>query len=418
MNHLPIPSDEFSWSEWTPLLPTEDLDCIPEEPGVVRVSHTKVSGIHYVGHAEKDLRRRVRRLGYEMRKDEMPYRDPHTAAPCLWAMKNEVGGRFFVSWTGEVPKSKVRGVKDAYITLYRIINSQSPTANFGRMYSGYSKSSGSDVGTQGKKGEAPERKQPVKPPILSLENRAGVTDNNWLGINWSSPTKFRSKRLGGLSYSYPSQPGIFRIWKKDESQLEAVGTTHDLSARIPSLVSRDGSNRLISFKEWGFENESERREIESILVGAHYLATSINPSVIHDEAEELLTLIEKGETEKVEFKRQIPSQADKIVKDILAIANTSGGKLLLGVADEGEIHGVNDEQAVRERIWDLVEGNTFRRIPIKINTVSTEEGDVVVIEIPEAEEHPYSFDGTFYRRSGPQRTSVSGSELSEWFSGK
>ncbi|MBF0363632.1 MAG: ATP-binding protein [Oligoflexia bacterium] len=52
--------------------------------------------------------------------------------------------------------------------------------------------------------------------------------------------------------------------------------------------------------------------------------------------EELLLLIKEGEGLTVECKEKYTS---KIVQDIVAFSNSKGGKILLGVSDDGKIKG-------------------------------------------------------------------------------
>jgi predicted HTH transcriptional regulator len=51
---------------------------------------------------------------------------------------------------------------------------------------------------------------------------------------------------------------------------------------------------------------------------------------------DLLLLIKEGEGLTVEFKEKYTS---KIVQDIVDFANSRGGKILLGVSDDGKIKG-------------------------------------------------------------------------------
>ena len=41
-----------------------------------------------------------------------------------------------------------------------------------------------------------------------------------------------------------------------------------------------------------------------------------------------------GEGKNIEFKRQIPKNHEKFLKDIIAFSNSSGGKIILGIEDE------------------------------------------------------------------------------------
>ena len=54
---------------------------------------------------------------------------------------------------------------------------------------------------------------------------------------------------------------------------------------------------------------------------------------------DLKYLVQQGESVKLEFKKKA-NHPDKIVKEIVAFANTQGGHLLIGVDDSGELSGV------------------------------------------------------------------------------
>ena len=41
-----------------------------------------------------------------------------------------------------------------------------------------------------------------------------------------------------------------------------------------------------------------------------------------------------GEDKNIEFKREIPGNHEKFLKDIIAFSNTSGGKVIVGIEDE------------------------------------------------------------------------------------
>ena len=56
-------------------------------------------------------------------------------------------------------------------------------------------------------------------------------------------------------------------------------------------------------------------------------------------------LIAEGEHEHQDFKYQI-SDAKKIARSISAFANNSGGRLLIGVKDNGKIVGVSSDEEI------------------------------------------------------------------------
>lgn len=54
---------------------------------------------------------------------------------------------------------------------------------------------------------------------------------------------------------------------------------------------------------------------------------------------DLRKLVSQGESASLEFKRKV-AHPEKIVRELVAFANTNGGQLLIGVSDNGEIPGV------------------------------------------------------------------------------
>lgn len=61
-------------------------------------------------------------------------------------------------------------------------------------------------------------------------------------------------------------------------------------------------------------------------------------------------LIQQGEGTTLEFKESLSSSFSR---ELVAMANTVGGKLLLGVRDDGTVIGVNDSNTLRARVQDI-----------------------------------------------------------------
>lgn len=59
----------------------------------------------------------------------------------------------------------------------------------------------------------------------------------------------------------------------------------------------------------------------------------------------LQTLIAQGEHHQQDFKYKI-SDAPKLARSVSAFANTDGGRLLIGIRDDGSIHGVRSEEEI------------------------------------------------------------------------
>jgi hypothetical protein len=131
-------------SEWTPL-DADSFSDVPKEPGLYRIRHNneEYERLEYIGESA-DTRRRIQSLARGVYADKMPYRDPHTAAPCLWAVRDDVGSALEVSHTTP-PKAEDeqhrKGIEATLLALRRRETSRSPTANFGRIIDGYKQSS-------------------------------------------------------------------------------------------------------------------------------------------------------------------------------------------------------------------------------------------------------------------------------------
>ena len=134
----------LDWSEWKPLDADTFAD-VPKEPGLYRIHHRTEDQNHLECIGESgDTRRRIQSLDRGAYAEGMLYRDPHTAAPYLWAIRDDVGSALEISYTTP-PKAEDeqhrKGIEAALIALYRRETSRSPTVNFGRIIDGYKQSS-------------------------------------------------------------------------------------------------------------------------------------------------------------------------------------------------------------------------------------------------------------------------------------
>lgn len=105
---------------------------------------------------------------------------------------------------------------------------------------------------------------------------------------------------------------------------------------------------------------------------------------------DLYALIREGEHSEQDFKYRI-SDVRKIARTLSAFANTTGGRLLVGVRDNGSIAGVKDE----DDIYMLESASeVFLKPALKLEVWAHEiEGkNVWEIEITEGKEKPYQVD--------------------------
>ncbi|MFN9519061.1 MAG: helix-turn-helix domain-containing protein [Bacteroidota bacterium] len=101
----------------------------------------------------------------------------------------------------------------------------------------------------------------------------------------------------------------------------------------------------------------------------------------------VLQHIAKGESETLDFKKTI-SSASKIAKTLVAFANHKGGRLLVGVNDNGIISGVKSED--EKYMLDLA-ASFYCKPEINLEMTEWELGDKTILEatVPEGNAKPY-----------------------------
>ncbi len=105
--------------------------------------------------------------------------------------------------------------------------------------------------------------------------------------------------------------------------------------------------------------------------------------------QEVKSLAAKGEGLRIEFKKKA-TFPEKILRELIAFANTSGGDLLIGVDDDGTISGQRYieeevfvmEKAIRELILPALDYELFT---LKIN----EKKGVAVFKVPMSPNRPH-----------------------------
>jgi predicted HTH transcriptional regulator len=99
-------------------------------------------------------------------------------------------------------------------------------------------------------------------------------------------------------------------------------------------------------------------------------------------------LIFDGEGVTLDFKKTITS-FEKIAKTLVAFANNKGGRLLVGVADDGTINGVKSEE--EEKYMLTKAAHLFCKPPLEpvYEEVCIDDKVVLVAEIKESDSKPH-----------------------------
>ena len=280
---VPDVSSLMQWSHWHPLKGSGRNAAVPITPGIYRTRVAETGEVIYIGQTGRSLRGRLGMLT-TCYGAEMPYRDPHTAAATLWALRDRDGVDFEVS-TAAVESTKVErlALETVAITTHRVEHGSSPVANFGGGIVGYRLSSANNAALVAavkrfRGGRDPLATATESVPVPGPLDRE-VTAGDWLGLMWSPWSQFTAAAA-------VSELGLYRIRRHGEENLVYVG-----QGRIGDRVRADFAKRARAGHRqaphfsgslgvsWVVLNAAKRAllELENDAIASHRLVRGIAP---------------------------------------------------------------------------------------------------------------------------------------------
>ena len=118
-------------------------------------------------------------------------------------------------------------------------------------------------------------------------------------------------------------------------------------------------------------------------------------------------LIQQGEGTTLEFKENL---SGSFAREVVALANTTGGRILLGVRDNGTVAGIRDSNALRARIQDVAR-NCDPPAKVLVEPV----GEVIVVHVRESDAKPVQCSDDFFWRQGSATQKLSRAEIRDFF---
>ena len=124
----------------------------------------------------------------------------------------------------------------------------------------------------------------------------------------------------------------------------------------------------------------------------------------------LLAQIQQGESKTLELKAALP-QRDQIAKTVVAFANTSGGKLVIGVDDDRQVVGLGEGDVLdlQDRVASIVFDRCYPAILPEIYSANVQGKLVLVVEVFRGNLLPYYLksvgknEGTYLRVGATNR---------------
>ena len=102
------------------------------------------------------------------------------------------------------------------------------------------------------------------------------------------------------------------------------------------------------------------------------------------------------EGKTLELKRDL-SSPDGPLRTLVAFANSAGGRLVVGVADDGTVVGVDDPLAEEERIANLIDDRISPQLVPAIDLVTLRGKTVLIVDVPLSTRRPH-----YITRQGPE----------------
>ncbi len=122
---------------------------------------------------------------------------------------------------------------------------------------------------------------------------------------------------------------------------------------------------------------------------------------------ELDTIIQSLEGYKIEFKRNANSD---LAKELVAFANSSGGRVFIGIEDNGTIAGVNVNNELLSKVQSMA-SDCDPFVDVELEALN----NILIVQVPEGKNKPYRCTNGFYIRNGPNSEKLSTEEIGQFF---
>jgi len=123
--------------------------------------------------------------------------------------------------------------------------------------------------------------------------------------------------------------------------------------------------------------------------------------------QELNTIIQSGEGYKIEFKRSVNSD---LSKELVAFANSSGGRIFIGIDDNGSVPGVAVDNALKSKV-EMMARDCDPSIAISLEVSQ----NILIVHVAEGANKPYRCTNGFYIRNGASSVKLSTEKIRDFF---
>jgi len=125
---------------------------------------------------------------------------------------------------------------------------------------------------------------------------------------------------------------------------------------------------------------------------------------------QLKDLIGQKESEQLEFKEVVSKES--IAKTLCSFLNTKGGRVIIGIDNEGEIKGLINASSYKLELEKYLVETIVPDAPIDISIEKVDDVELLIIKVWEGSKQPYIYDGTIYYRKDDTTIRATSQEIS------
>jgi len=270
--------ETLKWSDWTPLdTPHKVFKQITTEPGVYRVRAVGLDILVYIGQTGRNLRERLNDLRRSIYGSVMPYNDPHTASPNLWAWYQEEKYKYECSVANvNLSKSNRQALEDMMLWKHRVETGKSTLCNYGRFHPRYIKSRDRNSRFRGYKLPPNEQNPSGGISTVPLYSHGMPIDLDWMGLSWSPFIRLDENTFKQI----PRTKGLYRFISSDKNRILYIGETKNLRNRCRSHQNYDWDDQSVGVSYVSFGEEIldyQLRELEVDLIGCYFFISGEAP---------------------------------------------------------------------------------------------------------------------------------------------
>jgi ATP-dependent DNA helicase RecG len=121
-------------------------------------------------------------------------------------------------------------------------------------------------------------------------------------------------------------------------------------------------------------------------------------------------MLSQPEGQFIEFKRSVSNHLNR---EMVAFANSGGGHIIVGIDNDRKVVGISNINSLISRLESIARG-CDPPVPLKITAHTRNGKEILLVEIPDGEDKPYSCASGFYLRSGATTQKMTRDEIVEF----